>query len=338
MKGHERRRAVALVALPAYERCLAALAACRTTDEVREIRDRATAMRAYARQAKDRSLEADAFEIRSRAERRLGELLLAQKATVGFAKGGQPYQATRSGAEQVEPPAPTLAAAGIDRKLSARAQRLALLSAVEFRLVIADGRERIMSEGRERVQLHFTGDMEWYSPPELIERARAVMGSIDCDPASCALAQRVGRARTWFDAKRDGLKQRWTGNVWLNPPFSRGLIDQFVEKLLAERRNFSQAIAVVHSRTDANWFQRLGDAASAIAFPKGHIKFYNETDCRYPGIYGNAIVYVGARSDAFAGAFADCLVFVGGRKFTSKPAPLRAIVPAPIPSRARRAA
>ena len=63
MERRERRRAVALVALPAYERCLAALAACRTTDEAREIRDRATAMRAYARQAKDRSLEADAFEI-----------------------------------------------------------------------------------------------------------------------------------------------------------------------------------------------------------------------------------------------------------------------------------
>ena len=108
------RRAVALV-MPAYERCLAALETCRTTHEVREIRDRATAMRAYARQAKDRRLEADAFEIRSRAERRLGELLLAQKATVGFAKGGQPYQATRSKKAQIELPAPTLADASIDR-------------------------------------------------------------------------------------------------------------------------------------------------------------------------------------------------------------------------------
>ena len=108
MDRDERRRGVALVALPAYERRLAALAACRTTDEAREIRDRATAMRAYARQAKDRTLEADAFEIRTRAERRLGELLLAQKATVGFARGGQPYQSTRSKMEQCSTsPAPT---------------------------------------------------------------------------------------------------------------------------------------------------------------------------------------------------------------------------------------
>ena len=336
MQRRERSRAVVLVA-PAYERCVAALAACRTTDEVREIRDRATAMRAYARQAKDRSLEADAFEIRARAERRLGELLLAQKAAVGFNEGGRPLKKTGSSSEPVFRP-PTLAQAGIDKKLSMRSQRLALLSAAEFRLIIADGRERILAEGRERVQLNFTGDMEWYSPPELIERARTVMGSIDLDPASCALAQRVVSARTWFDAKRDGLKQRWTGNVWLNPPFCRGLIDQFIEKLLAERRNFSQAIVVVHSRTDANWFQRLGGSASAIAFPKGHIKFYNETDCRYPGIYGHAIAYVGERQDAFADAFADCLVFETGRTIALKPAPAPRIALPAKPRPTRRAA
>ena len=36
MQRRERSRAVVLVA-PAYERCVAALAACRTTDEVREM-------------------------------------------------------------------------------------------------------------------------------------------------------------------------------------------------------------------------------------------------------------------------------------------------------------
>ena len=45
------------------------------------------AMRAYARQAKNKQLEVDAAEIRISAERRLGELIKAQKDNVGLAKG-----------------------------------------------------------------------------------------------------------------------------------------------------------------------------------------------------------------------------------------------------------
>ena len=54
-----------------------------------------------------------------RAERRLGELIKAQKETVGLAKGGKPYQATSSDKEAVR--TPTLKEAGIDKKLSSKA-------------------------------------------------------------------------------------------------------------------------------------------------------------------------------------------------------------------------
>ncbi len=115
-----------MTALVKYEAARRALVEAKTVDEAKDIRDKAEAMRAYAHQAKNRQLEVDAAEIRMRAERRLGELIVAQKETVGLNTGtagkGRP---SLCGANN-EPPKdtrPTLKAAGIDRKLSSRAQK-----------------------------------------------------------------------------------------------------------------------------------------------------------------------------------------------------------------------
>lgn len=106
---------------------------------------------AYAHQAKNKQLEVDAAEIRFRAERRLGELIQAQKETVGLAKGGQPYQSAPTGsAEEPVDRAPTLAEAGIDKKLSSRAQKLAAIPEQEFESHIGEWRSRVERE-TERV-------------------------------------------------------------------------------------------------------------------------------------------------------------------------------------------
>jgi hypothetical protein len=47
-----------------------------------------------------------------------------------------------------------------------------------------------------------TGD-EWFTPPECIAHARAVLGDIDLDPASCEIAQQVVRAQVFLH-RRDG--------------------------------------------------------------------------------------------------------------------------------------
>src|SRR5262249_13164608 len=98
-----------------YDAACQALASAKATDEVREIRDRAQALRAYARQAKNRQLELDATEIRIRAERRIGELMAAQRDGVGLNVGARGNPGGR-GAPIVRdgdgPAHPTLADAG----------------------------------------------------------------------------------------------------------------------------------------------------------------------------------------------------------------------------------
>jgi hypothetical protein len=99
----------------------AALADARSVDEVKDIRDKAEAMRAYARMANDTQLEMDSAELRLRAERRLSIMLTEHKQTIGMNRGAR---GIGTSAVPRENRTPTLADVGIDKKLSARSQKV----------------------------------------------------------------------------------------------------------------------------------------------------------------------------------------------------------------------
>ena len=58
-----------------YDAAKAALAAVVKIDEVKDIKDKATAMEVYAYQARDPDLASHSVEVKKRAVRRLGELM-----------------------------------------------------------------------------------------------------------------------------------------------------------------------------------------------------------------------------------------------------------------------
>ena len=151
-----------MTALIKYDAACRALAEAKAVDEVKDLRDKAEAMRIYGMQAKNKALEVDAAEIRIRAERRLGELLIAQKAGDGLNKGGRPAEKTPRdgrGVSEGTPTqkktlrdgrgvsAPTLADSGIGYDLSSRAQKIAAVPVDEFESHVGEWRERVVQEG-----------------------------------------------------------------------------------------------------------------------------------------------------------------------------------------------
>jgi N6-adenosine-specific RNA methylase IME4 len=123
--------------LALYDEACRAIAEAVRVDEAKVILDKAIAMQVYARQAKNNDLEADAAEIRLRAERRIGELIEAQKETEGLNEGtrGSKIKGARVSTK------PTLADAGVDKNLAHRARRAARFKPAEFKKVVAQTRK-----------------------------------------------------------------------------------------------------------------------------------------------------------------------------------------------------
>jgi hypothetical protein len=124
--------------LPTYEQARQLLAQCVRVDEAKDIRDKADALRAYARQRQDHELETMCAEIKLRATRRIGEISEGlEKSSHGpgrgkrLANGGKAFSKAR-----------TLKSAGISVSSAHRAERIARIPQVEFERRLAKAREQ----------------------------------------------------------------------------------------------------------------------------------------------------------------------------------------------------
>lgn len=131
-----------------YDAACRAIAEAVAVDEVKGLRDKAEAMRHYARQSKNHDLEIKCAELRIRAERRLGELIRDRKKTTGLATGARGIGPNAVPSEYRNKP--TLTDWGVDKKLSSRAQKLAAVPEAKFEGMIGEWRGRVEKEN-ERV-------------------------------------------------------------------------------------------------------------------------------------------------------------------------------------------
>jgi hypothetical protein len=102
------------------------------------------------------------------------------------------------------------------------------------------------------------------TPKWIIDR----LGPFDLDPAAAD-------PRPWDCATRnftevdDGLSRRWSGRVYLNPPYDRYQVARWIARL-AEH---GCGTALLHARTEAAWFEPIWRSASGILFFADRLKF-----------------------------------------------------------------
>jgi ParB family chromosome partitioning protein len=173
-----------------------------------------------------------------------------------------------------------------------------------------DGTISEAEEVKEKAKKHVhvaqnSGENEWYTPPNFIASARAVMGGIDTDPASSEIANQTVKAKRFYTKEDDGLRQAWKGNVWMNPPYAQPLISNFAEAVAYKYSvgEFKQAIVLVNNATETQWFQRMAGVASAICFPKSRVRFLDPQGNPGAPLQGQAILYFGKNPAKFAEEF-----------------------------------
>ena len=152
------------------------------------------------------------------------------------------------------------------------------------------------------------GNEEWYTPVEVIEAAREAMGGIDFDPASNPMANEAVKAAEYRTKDQDGLQGDWHGRVWMNPPWTAKVVQQFCDKLIEQYRagNVEQACVLFSAFTLADRWQDTVSASSVIWFAGKKLAYYGPNGETGGGftMNGDTVAGVGVDLDRFKAAFA----------------------------------
>lgn len=117
-----------------------------------------------------------------------------------------------------------------------------------------------------------SNNMNWETPKNIIELAKSIVGidqfTLDC----CAKDSSVAKGSYYFSPEDDGLKQKWYGTVWNNPPYGRNII-KWIKKSYEESLTGVEVICLIPARTDTVYFHDYCAKFAQVYLIKGRITF-----------------------------------------------------------------
>jgi site-specific DNA-methyltransferase (adenine-specific) len=123
------------------------------------------------------------------------------------------------------------------------------------------------------MNIHFSSENECWSTPQTFFDKLNDRFDFTLDP--CA-HENTAKCKKYFTEKEDGLAQKWTGRVFMNPPYGRK-IGSWMKKARESVQNgdCELVVCLVPSRTDTIWFwENIFECDFAkIEFQKGRLVF-----------------------------------------------------------------
>ena len=111
----------------------------------------------------------------------------------------------------------------------------------------------------------------WSTPPEIVRGLEAEFGAFTLDPCCTAI---TAKAPTFYTPETDGLSKPWSGNVFLNPPYSKP--GPWLRKAREETESGRArlVVALLPVSTDTRWFHDYVRDVAELRFVRGRIKFF----------------------------------------------------------------
>ncbi|EFH09615.1 DNA N-6-adenine-methyltransferase [Pseudoroseomonas cervicalis] len=138
----------------------------------------------------------------------------------------------------------------------------------------------------------------WATPPDLLERLYAAVGSIDLDPCSPGKLRSRVKAPRHFTERDDGLAQEWSGKVYMNPPYGR-TIGAWTTKARVEvtAGRAECVVGLVPARTDTRWWHADVAGHAHVWLLKGRLAF---GDGSTPAPFPSALLLWGGNAPTIA--------------------------------------
>ena len=122
---------------------------------------------------------------------------------------------------------------------------------------------------------------DWATPQQFFNNINKKY-NFDVDVCATPVNAKCSR---YFTKKQDGLKQKWDGKCWCNPPYGRA-IGLWLEKAYKSSVLGAIVICLVPARTDTKWWNNWA-VKGDIKFIKGRLKF---SDLGKPAAFPSAII------------------------------------------------
>jgi len=256
------------------------LSEARGLDDLKEIHDIALAAEAYAKAHRlGIDSENHAREIKFRAARRIGELKPATPPEDrGQGRGGKKINSHKENDFQISP------------KQLTEFRKLAEIPIEKFkeRIEIAKTKEEKITYNRilrgDWYQMSETP--EWETPQWLFD---ILNKEFHFDLDVCA-SEKNHKCKKYFSKQDDGLKQKWQGSCWMNPPYGRE-IKEWMSKARSESGNGALIICLTPARTDTEWWWD-NCIQGEIRFIRGRLQWPNsDTAAPFP----SAVIILGKK-------------------------------------------